>query len=414
MEYRYSCPNCGYESTTTERRSNPECPQCFSLLNEEISDAGSEMFDRISAALSGRADVRRISLLKNNSYLVEFSGTPEDMDSVRSALEPIGRDVYTRERDNRFFAILLDRAQTPSQKGITSHPLFYVGLLAATILSTVFAGYILSQPLVDDGLMGNVWTGALSFSFGLLAILGCHEMGHKIQSIRSGIDATWPYFIPMPFLPLGTLGALIRIKSAIPTRDDAVKLGVSGPIVGFLVSIPVILAGMRLSYVVPVGPVEQGGVYLGDSILFAVLRIAAVPNVPDGMGLWIHPLAFAGWVGLFITMLNLLPMGQLDGGHVTRAVLGDKGHRRLSGVLVKALIGVGLVGMLSDYGVIDAGGYVWSGWLIWGVIGHFVTKGGHPGPLDDISPLSRNAKVLSAIGLAVFVLCFIPVPIVVA
>jgi membrane-associated protease RseP (regulator of RpoE activity) len=380
---------------------------------ESTSNEESSLFSEILEASSGRLAVRNV-VSTNNVVTVELAGERPDYGDVAGVFGPLGYDAFLRERDGRYYVFLMTRPEEKG-KGRFSGSWVYLALFAATVASTFFAGYLLSVPLVDEGLMGSAWAGAASFSFGLMAILGLHEMGHKIQSIRSGISSSWPYFIPMPFLPLGTLGALIKMKSPIPTKDDAVKLGASGPLVGVAVAIPVTIMGLKLSYIVPSLPGSaEGGYYLGNSLLFWLLSVVSI-DVPAGMELWIHPLAFAGWVGLFVTMLNLLPAGQLDGGHVVRALFGDRGHRRISSWVVKVLLILGSLGFASEMGIIEGfGQYTWSGWLVWGILAHFVTKGGHPGPLDELTPLSSRSKAVAVLALAAFVLCFVPVPIVMA
>ncbi len=411
MEYRYECPYCGHTATSTGR-IGPECPKCGGLLMESHGIAEDSFLTDIHDAATGRLDVRQVTST-GPVVSVELGPAQPVYKDVVAAFSPMGFDAYLRERDGKFFAFLLPR-QGRTSKGRFSGSWVYIALFAATVASTLFAGYLLSAPLVDEGLMGSAWAGAASFSFGLMAILGLHEMGHKIQSIKSGISSSWPYFIPMPFLPLGTLGALIKMKSPIPTKNDAVTLGASGPLVGVAVAIPVTIIGLKLSYIVPSLPGSaEGGYYLGNSLLFWLLSSISI-SVPEGMALWIHPLAFAGWVGLFVTMLNLLPAGQLDGGHIIRALFGDRGHRRISSWVVKILLGLGLLGLASEMGFIGLRSYTWSGWLIWGIFAHFVTKGGHPGPLDELTPLSAYSKVVAVLALVVFVLCLVPVPIVLA
>ena len=149
---------------------------------------------------------------------------------------------------------------------------------------------------------------------------------------------------------------------------------------------------------------------LGNSLLFSLLTSISSVSVPEGMTLWVHPLAFAGWVGLFVTMLNLLPAGQLDGGHVIRALFGESGHRRISSAIVRLLLFSGIIGMMSEMGYLQLQEYFWSGWLIWGLLAYFITKGGHPGPLNELEPLSRNAKMVAVLALITFIMCFVPVP----
>jgi len=408
MDYSFRCPNCGYKIISKLPRHSPECPKCNYLMENGLPEGDQLELDRVIDTI-GESRINIITKY-NNVIFLDFGRALTDYDEIDSSLSRLGYDVYLREKSGNYHAFLLRKMK--DEKSMFSNPIVYIGLFIATVLSTIFAGYMLSQPLVEEGLMENVWNGALSFSLGLIAILGLHEMGHKIQSIRSGISSTWPYFIPMPFLPLGTLGALIKIKSPIPTRNDAVYLGASGPLVGLCVAIPVVLLGMGMSYVVPASSLGEGGVSLGNSILFIILSNLSSVYVPEGMALWIHPLAFAGWVGLFVTMLNLLPAGQLDGGHVVRAIFGDKGHKFISTGMVRVLLLAGGIGVLSEYGVLELQQFFWSGWLIWGVFVYFITKGGHPGPLNELEPLTTNAKIVAFLALLAFVICFVPVPLV--
>ncbi|MHC1604669.1 MAG: site-2 protease family protein [Candidatus Methanofastidiosia archaeon] len=410
MIYRYTCSRCSYTSFSNRRRPSPDCPRCGALLNEEETDEKEETFVEIENASKGFLFIERISM-GEGVIIVDMGNSEPNYEQVKNVFEPLSYDAYLRKKNSRFLVFLLKRKEKV-KKGFFSSDALYPILFFATILSTIYAGYVLSLPLVEEGLMESPWRGAMSFSVGLLAVLGCHEMGHKLQAIKSGISSTWPYFIPMPFLPLGTLGAVIKIKSPIPTKDDAVKLGASGPIVGVLVAIPIVIIGMKMSYVVPATSFEEGGFYLGSSLLFSILSSVAI-SVPDGMSIWIHPLAFAGWVGLFVTMLNLLPAGQLDGGHVVRAVFGEKGHKTISSLTMQILIFLGILGILSEWGIVSLHQYAWSGWLIWGIIIYFLTKGGHPGPLNDIRPLSSSSKIIAFIVFVIFVMCFIPVPIVI-
>jgi len=410
MEYKYECPRCDY-SAVSSRRMSPECPKCSTLLFEEVSEEDSPLFESIGKAAYGVLPVENISRI-GKIISIDIGIEQPVYESIQSAFDGMGYDAYLRSRNGRYHVYLVER-QKDEKKSIFSSPLMYIGLFVATVLSTIFAGYSLSVPLVEEGLMESPWVGAFSFSFGLMAILGCHEMGHKIQSIRSGISSSWPYFIPMPFLPLGTLGALIKMKSAIPTKNDAILLGASGPLVGVVVAIPVVIIGMKLSYIAPAASFGEEGFYLGNSLLFMILSSFSL-HVPEGMSIWMHPLAFAGWVGLFVTMLNLLPAGQLDGGHVIRAIFGEKGHLAISKMTVQILIFLGLLGILSEWGVLEGiQQYTWSGWLIWGLLSHFITKGGHPGPLNELEPISTSSKIIAALALIAFVVCFVPVPIIV-
>jgi membrane-associated protease RseP (regulator of RpoE activity) len=268
-----------------------------------------------------------------------------------------------------------------------------LALFGVTLLTTLLAGALqrggdpLHRPA--DLILG------IPFSFTLMTILLVHEMGHYLTARRHHVAVTLPYFIPMPVSFIGTMGAFIRIRQQIPTKRALIDIGASGPLAGFVVAIVAVAVGIPLSVPMPVGaPDLTGGLRLGDSLIFAgLVKLFGVP-VPEGSELVLHPAAFAGWVGLFVTCLNLLPVGQLDGGHVAYAVLGRR-QRAISRVVVVALL--------------VAGAFGWRGWLVWGVL-IFVLGTGHPPTMDEYRPLDPARRRLGWISLAVFVLTFTPTP----
>jgi membrane-associated protease RseP (regulator of RpoE activity) len=266
-------------------------------------------------------------------------------------------------------------------------------LFLATVLATLAAGSWQQggNPFVRPG---DLWLG-VPFSFTLMTILLVHEMGHFLTARRHRVAVTLPYFIPMPISFIGTLGAFIRIRQVIPTKRALIDIGAAGPLAGFVVAVAAVAAGLPLSETVPVAdPDLAGGLRLGDSLVFAALvKLFAVP-VPEGSDLLLHPAAFAGWVGLFVTCLNLLPVGQLDGGHVAYAVWGER-QRTLSKAVVAALLVAGVLG--------------WKGWLVWGVL-VLLLGTGHPPTLDAPVPLDTPRRRLGWLSLAVFVLTFTPNP----
>lgn len=227
----------------------------------------------------------------------------------------------------------------------------------------------------------------------LVAILGCHEMGHYLACRYYRIDATPPLFLPGPVFPFGTLGAFIRIRSPFPDRKSLFDVGVAGPLAGFVVTVPALLVGLARSQVVPAE--GSGGIELGDSLLMLALTRLAAPEIPEGHTLLLHPAAYAGWVGLFATALNLLPVGQLDGGHMIYAV-SRRFHRAASLVTLGALLALG-VGLY----------YPWAFWA--GVLGLLMGPR-HPPLLDESRPLSAGRALVALLCLAIFVLCFIPTP----
>ncbi len=262
-------------------------------------------------------------------------------------------------------------------------------LFLATVLTTLFvgAGQLGHNPLAHP--LELVY--GLPFAASILLILGSHELGHYAVARRLGVDATLPYFLPVPHPMTGTMGAFIRMRSPVPSRGALVKVGVAGPLVGFLVALPVTAVGLALSSVVDKRAGQ--GIELGSSLVFWLLSRISHPGLPADKDLMLHPVAFAGWLGLFVTALNLLPAGQLDGGHIAYAVLGR--FRRVFGWLV-----VGVLALL---------GFFWLGWPFWAVM-IMVFGLNHPRPLDDLTPLSRTEWLLAAVGLLLLVLTFIPAP----
>lgn len=259
-------------------------------------------------------------------------------------------------------------------------------LLLATLGTTLWAGYEFSLPLVEKGLLNNPWEAALSFSLGLLIILGCHEMGHKLMADRRSIKATFPYFIPVPFF-LGTFGAIIKMKTRPYDRNALFDVGAAGPISGFIALIPLTILGVYWSFPLP-GENLQEFMVLPSPLLFDWLSESIV-NIPQGGDLLLHPLALAAWVGMIITALNLLPVAMLDGGHISRALFGSKFH------WIVSFIGVGITFLL--------------GYWFFGVLILLFAMRRHPGPINDLIPLSKGRKLLSLGLLGILFLCAAPI-----
>jgi len=263
-------------------------------------------------------------------------------------------------------------------------------LFLITLGTTIGAGYLQSIPLVELELLDNAWYGAIAFSLGIMAILGCHEIGHKLMADRRGIDASLPYFIPAP-TPIGTFGAVIRMRTYPANRNSLFDVAAAGPIAGFLVLIPVTILGLLWSFPVPAGSVS--GIALSTSLLFQCLESWLV-EVPVGNELLLHPLAFAGWIGMVVTMLNLMPVGMLDGGHISRALFGNKKLSKFSLPGVISLIGVVVTAIL---------GY----WLM-ALMMLFLVGLAHPGPVNDTTPLSNERKIIGIGLFCLLVACATP------
>jgi Zn-dependent protease len=266
------------------------------------------------------------------------------------------------------------------------------------------------------------WAGGPWFAATLMGILLCHELGHYIVGRRRGVDMSLPYFIPLPpVISLGTLGAVIRMRKPIEDRNTLFDVGAAGPVAGLVVAIPLLWIGLWLSDLGPLDPKES--MIEGPSVLYILLKYAVFGRwLPSGnLDVQLHPMALAGWIGLLVTMINLMPIGQLDGGHVARAVLGDV-HEKWSARLHVALLGIGIgVGAVmlamalaahkdflaalsyAKYGVIPWG--IWALLLAWmrRQTGAYHPPVG-PTPLD---PGRRRQALMVAI---VFVLIATPVP----
>ncbi len=269
----------------------------------------------------------------------------------------------------------------------SDRPELNLALYILTFLSTWFVGAYTS---------GNVVLG-LEYSATIMAILTAHEMGHYLMSRRHRVPATLPFFIPFPFPrlnPFGTLGAIIRMDARMPNRRALFDIGVAGPLAGLAITIPALIAGLHWSQIEPLKSAPEGTLFLGESLLFKALSHLVVGHIPEGFDLVLHPVAFAAWAGLFVTALNLLPIGQLDGGHVLYAMFG-----RRSNVVYKI--------MLAAFAVICA--LVYWGWLL--LILLLIWLGyRHPPPLDDFTPLDLKRRVLGVFTFLIFVVSFTPAP----
>jgi membrane-associated protease RseP (regulator of RpoE activity) len=268
-------------------------------------------------------------------------------------------------------------------------------LSVLTVLSMLFVFTVTWQaaeftwPAIVRGLPGG-----LAFTASLLAILVCHEFGHYFMARHFGVAVTLPFLIPFPISPFGTMGAVIRMKDVPPSRRAMLLIGAAGPLSGLIVGIPILFLGLLLSNVEPLPP--QGGyVVEGNSLLYGLLKLAVfgrwLPS--NGADVMIHPVAFAGWAGLLVTSFNLLPAGQLDGGHAASALLGSRARWLNWGII----------------GVCIALGFVWQGWLIWAVLIYLFSRT-RAQPMDDLTPLSARDRLLAALLLVLFVLTFTPLP----
>jgi membrane-associated protease RseP (regulator of RpoE activity) len=269
----------------------------------------------------------------------------------------------------------------------------YLNLLLffLTVISTVTVGAMHEgvHPLEQPSMLYK----GLPFSIALLTILLAHEFSHYFASKKHRVDATLPYFIPAPTL-FGTFGAVIRMKSPIMSKSALIDIGASGPIAGFIISFLATTAGLFFSSIMPV-PESANFITLGDSLLFSGLSSLIVGVAPENYDVFLHPVAFAGWIGFFVTSINLIPVGQLDGGHILYALIGDR-HSILSKVLIGVMFIMGFL--------------LWEGWIVWGVL-LLIIGSKHPPIIYADMPLDPQRKIIGWISLVIFVLTFTPVPI---
>jgi membrane-associated protease RseP (regulator of RpoE activity) len=237
-------------------------------------------------------------------------------------------------------------------------------------------------------LVGGVW-----YCISIITILLAHELGHFFMSRHYHVPSTLPFFIPFPNL-FGTLGAIILMRGRIRSRRALFDIGATGPLVGFCLAVPAIVIGLRLSQAIPLAHVEGLSFRLGDSLLFSFLEWAIIGEIPEGTDIVLHPLAFAGWVGLFVTALNLMPIGQLDGGHIAYAVFG----RRSRIVFFLAATAFGILGF-----------FLFPAWLL-PLFLILIFGFRHPPPSDDETELDGGRKLLAGVTFLVFILSFIPIP----
>ena len=367
-------------------------------------------------------------------YILRYRGLlygqdPEKAyDELFALLKPMGLTPLFREEEGRQAILIVNGLPEPKP----SNPLVNLILFILTIFSVLFTGFIYGSA---DPLPKGIFPAVLAFfergwpfAVSILAILGAHEFGHYLAGRRHGIHVTLPYFIPMPFSPFGTMGAFISMKGVPKNRKHLLDVGIAGPLAGFIVAVPVLLLGLSLSevtvlqtdlaqnlslqlegnsliylfskFVVFGQLLPQPVDYAGLSPVFYWLKyiFTGQPLPLGGVDVLLHPVAWAGWAGLLVTGLNLIPAGQLDGGHVFYVLFGKKWSKRFYPLIIVSLIILGIF---------------WRGWWLWaGLL--FVFGQMHAEVLDQITPLDKKRKYLAWLVLGLFFLTFTPVPLILA
>ncbi|MEM0449365.1 MAG: site-2 protease family protein [Methanomassiliicoccales archaeon] len=327
---------------------------------------------------------------------IELLVTPEQS-TLEQNFEALRRDLYSRGyipvleySGGEYKITVLRKPPLPKRRNWLN-----LAFLTATILTTVYTGTILYASYSNQSQalsLENVVMGALTFALPLMLILGAHELSHYFMSKRHDLDASLPYFIPA-WPPIGTFGAFISMREPMPNKKALVDIGVAGPIAGLLMSIPILIIGLLLNAGATPNPdaVPAGQLAINTPLLFDLFMFLL--PIPEGAVL--HPMAFAAWVGIFVTAINLLPAGQLDGGHIARGLLG-KNAIFLSFATVALLLILGFVFYL--------------GWLLFAFL--IIVLGlNHPAPLNDVSKLDTKRIAVGAFAVVLLVSSFVFVPI---
>jgi len=299
----------------------------------------------------------------------------------------------------------------------------HAGLFLATLLTTTITGAI----YVHKGMSIAPLNDGLIYSIPLMLILVCHEAGHYVVARRHGVDASLPYFIPFPFGPLGTMGAVIGMRESATDRKQLFDVGAAGPLAGLAVAIPFLVVGLLRSDIGPVVHPGVDGMMEGNSIIYAVLKRLVtglwLPNSQTDVQL--HPMAYAGWAGLLVTMINLVPIGQLDGGHIASAYFGNRynrfaeGLRRVLPIMAVCVFFWVMYVVKAEMGrdwalsvgarVARNAAMIWLLWFLLVTLMRRMADGENHPPVDD-KPLPRSRRALFWLMVAVFVMVFMPVP----
>lgn len=376
---KFECFACGYADYRMSARVvgdllEGECPKCKGDM-AVTSRKAPLLLDEIGTCIEKRFEV---SDFIGTDEHVEFEVSARDVKaSFRKLLGELGRKGYLAAIREQKELLKLFVARRPKLKPerVWANILLFI----ATVGTTFFVGYLYS---------GSVLVAPM-FSCAMLLILGIHEMGHKLAARKHGVEASYPYFIPVP-IGLGTFGALIKIRGPIPTKEALVEMGTSGPLLGFLIALPFVMVGLKaepyLEFQLPFVPLS-----------FYLLQLLLTGSffVPSAL----HPLAFAGSIGMVVTWFNVLPVGFLDGGHAARGFLSREKHYYLGRTFALILMIAGLYPPLFFF-------------FLWGVlIFLFFATRPHPGALDDVSKISRRGRWLVFLTFTLLILC-LPIPVI--
>jgi Zn-dependent protease len=324
-------------------------------------------------------------------FKVTYKSSGENWkEALRKETLEIG--FYINFFENPDSLIIVAKDIRPQKRNV---PWLNILLFVATLLSMISAysfmehgsAFFRDFSLITDGLY---------FALALMPILLCHEFGHYLAARRNKARVSLPYFIPAPTL-IGTLGAIIKSKSPFKNRRELFDVGAAGPLAGFVPAIIILIIGFANCPLIQISEIDQDATYfyLGESIIFQILSVLFTPPVQEGFQMGLSPVIFAGWVGLFVTMINLIPVGQLDGGHIIYALFGKRVQLYLAIAFSAALVVLG---------------FWWPGWFLWVFLAVVIIKLKHPPTLDDKIKLNTGRIILGWISIILFILTFMPVP----
>jgi Zn-dependent protease len=364
---------------------------------------------------------------EKKGYIVRYRGQLYNQDSalaydeLAQALRSRNVTPLFRLEEDRHVILLMNGIIQPKPSKIWGNILFFL----LTVLSVAFTGAMFSSSALPISLSGwfNFILSGLPFAIALMAILVCHEFGHYLAGRYHKTAVTLPFFIPFPFSYFGTMGAFIQLKEPPKNRRILLDIGIAGPLAGLIVAIPVLLLGLYLSPVDKISSsIPVGQIFEGNSILYLLLKFISkglllpqpstfaglnpiiywiryfftgAPLPAGGLDVTLHPIAWAGWAGLLVTSLNLIPAGQLDGGHIMYTLLGKRTTRLLPFILLTIVLL----------------GFAWNGWWLWAALIFFLGRS-HAEPLDQITTLDPKRRALAILGVIIFILVFMPVPLV--
>lgn len=348
-----------------------------------------EQIREVERRLASYLDISSKSKSKNAYF---FHGLWHDEDAyhqAQRAFDQTNNDLNIRIQKQNGKGLV--RVSFDEEAGDKPKYWLHALLFLLTVVTTLFAGALMEGVMPWPDLTGLIH--GVPFSATLLIILGTHELGHYITARYHNVDATLPYFIPAPTF-IGTFGAFIKMKSPIVHRRALLDIGAAGPIAGFVMTVPALFIGLSMSTVVEVGAVE-GSIQLGDNLFMWLATQVMFPDLGPSQEVMLSPVAFAAWIGLLVTALNLLPIGQLDGGHIAYAMFGEK-HTWIARIAFVALIPLSFLSM---------------NWLVWAILILVLIRIQHPPILEQDTPLPQFQRIIGWVSLAIFVGSFIPQPI---